>query len=107
GSEGCAAQRNCFGAARCRSPVRTYLVVGRGPSRRRRQHIVGAMGRTREPFAKIGDRVATPRRSPACTRRLSGTRGSIPASTDGASEGRPTETAHGGRNSAAGGSGGR
>lgn len=37
----------------------------------------------------------------------SGTRGSIPGSADGASEGRRTETAHGGRKSAAGGSGGR
>ena len=60
------------------------------------------MGGAREPLAKIGDRVATPRRSPACTRRLSGTGGSIPGSADGAGEGRRTETARGSRKSAAG-----
>src|SRR5262245_15742123 len=53
------------------------LVVGGEPSSRGRQHVVGAVGGTRGPIAKIDDRVATPRRSPACARRLFTTGGSI------------------------------
>src|SRR5262245_21374956 len=83
------------------------LVVGGGPSSRGRQHVVGALGGTRGPIAKIDDRVATPRRSPACARRLFTTGGSISGSADGASEGRRTGTARGGRKSAAGSSRGR
>src|ERR1700756_814536 len=57
GRKGCAAQSHCFGAALYHSPLCTYFLVARGPSSRRRQHIVGTVGGTRGAIAKIDDRV--------------------------------------------------
>ena len=107
GGKGCAAQRHCFGTACHRAAVRVCLLVARGPSSGGWQHIVGTMGGTRGPPAKIGRRVAAPRRTATCTCHLFAPGGSISGSPDGSRNGQRSSASSQGRKSAARGSRGR
>src|SRR5215469_3917212 len=107
GGKGCAAQRHCFGTACRRAAVCACLLVGRGPSSGGWKRIVGAMGGTRGPPAKVGRRVAAPRRTATCTCQLFAPAGSISGSPDGSRHGQRSSAPSKGRKSAARGSRGR
>lgn len=107
GGKGCAAQRHCFGTACRRSAVCACLLVGRGPSSGRWKRIVGAMGGTPGSPAKVGRRVAAPRRTATCTCQLFAPAGSISGSPDGSRHGQRSSAPSKGRKSAARGSRGR